>query len=136
MPGEVLIAEAQSVLMFSPVSDLKQGISGVLSVTNFKLTFITSDDSNGEVIINFILTLFNPQLHWWDTNILLQLCKYFSCDTSDIVAPLWLKKHQLFKFDFNYNSYQNWECTIICSATRYSCADQIWPVQLKVKKHI
>lgn len=49
LPGEVLIAEAQSVLMFSPVSDLKQGISGVLSVTNFKLTFITSDDSNGEV---------------------------------------------------------------------------------------
>ncbi|XP_050464297.1 myotubularin-related protein 10-B isoform X2 [Cataglyphis hispanica] len=48
LPGEVLIAEAQSVLMFSPVSDLKQGISGILSVTNFKLTFITSDDSNGE----------------------------------------------------------------------------------------
>lgn len=49
LPGEVLIAEAQSVLMFSPVGDLKQGTSGVLSVTNFKLTFITSDDSNGEV---------------------------------------------------------------------------------------
>lgn len=56
LPGEVLIAEAQSVLMFSPVSDLKQGISGILSVTNFKLTFITSDDSNGEVTtINFII---------------------------------------------------------------------------------
>lgn len=49
LPGEVLIAEAQSVLMFSPVSDLKQGISGNLSVTNFKLTFITSDDLNEEV---------------------------------------------------------------------------------------
>ncbi|XP_012531501.1 myotubularin-related protein 12 [Monomorium pharaonis] len=48
LPGEVLIAEAQNVLMFSPVSDLKQGISGILSVTNFKLTFVTSD-SNGEV---------------------------------------------------------------------------------------
>ncbi|XP_025263877.1 myotubularin-related protein 10-B isoform X2 [Camponotus floridanus] len=48
LPGEVLIAEAQSVLMFSPVSDLKQGTSGILSVTNFKLTFITSDDSNDE----------------------------------------------------------------------------------------
>ncbi|XP_011068185.1 PREDICTED: myotubularin-related protein 12 isoform X3 [Acromyrmex echinatior] len=48
LPGEVLIAEAQSVLMFLPVSDLKQGISGVLSVTNFKLTFVTSGDSNGE----------------------------------------------------------------------------------------
>jgi len=49
LPGEVLIAEAQSVLMFSPVSDLKQGISGALSVTNFKLTFVTSGDTNGEV---------------------------------------------------------------------------------------
>ncbi|XP_018352124.1 PREDICTED: myotubularin-related protein 10-B isoform X2 [Trachymyrmex septentrionalis] len=48
LPGEVLIAEAQSVLMFLPVSDLKQGISGILSVTNFKLTFVTSGDSNGE----------------------------------------------------------------------------------------
>ncbi|KAL6256583.1 hypothetical protein P5V15_012694 [Pogonomyrmex californicus] len=52
LPGEVLIAEAQSVLMFSPVSDLKQGISGVLSVTNFKLTFVTSSDSNGENVIH------------------------------------------------------------------------------------
>jgi len=52
LPGEVLIAEAQSVLMFLPVSDLKQGISGVLSVTNFKLTFVTSGDSNGEVYIH------------------------------------------------------------------------------------
>ncbi|XP_063991002.1 myotubularin-related protein 10-B [Diachasmimorpha longicaudata] len=50
LPGEVLIAEAQNVLMFSPVGDLKQGISGTLSVTNFKLTFITSDDLNGEEI--------------------------------------------------------------------------------------
>lgn len=34
--------------MFEPVSESKQGISGVLSVTNFKLTFITADD-NGDV---------------------------------------------------------------------------------------
>jgi len=54
LPGEVLIAEAQSVLMFLSVSDLKQGISGNLSVTNFKLTFITSDDPNEEVRINFV----------------------------------------------------------------------------------
>ncbi|KAH0539767.1 myotubularin-related protein 10-B [Cotesia glomerata] len=50
LPGEVVIAEAQSVLMFSPVSDLKQGISGILAVTNFKLTFITTEDSNSEDI--------------------------------------------------------------------------------------
>ncbi|KAK0083441.1 hypothetical protein PV325_008780 [Microctonus aethiopoides] len=50
LPGEVLIAEAQSVLMFSPVGDLKQGTSGVLAVTNFKLSFITSDDATTEDI--------------------------------------------------------------------------------------
>lgn len=49
LPGEILITRAQSVLMFSPVSDLKQGTSGNLSVTNFKLTFITTDDTNGDV---------------------------------------------------------------------------------------
>ncbi|KAF7417891.1 hypothetical protein HZH68_000544 [Vespula germanica] len=46
--GEVLVAKAQNVLMFLPVGDLKQGTSGILSVTNFKLSFITTDDSNGE----------------------------------------------------------------------------------------
>ncbi|XP_043488779.1 myotubularin-related protein 10-B [Polistes fuscatus] len=46
--GEALVAKAQNVLMFSPVGDLKQGTSGVLSITNFKLSFITSDDPNGE----------------------------------------------------------------------------------------
>ena len=48
LPGEILVTNAQNVLMFSPVSDLKQGTSGILSVTNFKLTFITSEDTNGE----------------------------------------------------------------------------------------
>lgn len=47
--GEVLIAKAQNVLMFAPVGDLTQGISGVLSVTNFKLSFLTTDDTNSEV---------------------------------------------------------------------------------------
>lgn len=49
--GEVLVAKAQNVLMFLPVGDLKQGTSGILSVTNFKLSFITTDDSNGEVTL-------------------------------------------------------------------------------------
>ncbi|XP_017791187.1 PREDICTED: myotubularin-related protein 10-B [Habropoda laboriosa] len=48
LPGECMVTKAQSVLMFSPVSDLKQGTSGILSVTNFKLTFITTEDTNGE----------------------------------------------------------------------------------------
>lgn len=42
--GEVVIAEAQNVLMFAPVSEQKQGKSGTLSVTNFKLSFVTTED--------------------------------------------------------------------------------------------
>ncbi|XP_076237687.1 myotubularin-related protein 10-B [Calliopsis andreniformis] len=49
--GEIFISKAQNVLMFSPVSDLKQGTSGILSVTSFKLTFITTDDTNGEDVV-------------------------------------------------------------------------------------
>lgn len=49
LPGEIFITKAENVLMFSPVSDLNQGTSGILSVTNFKLTFVTTDDTNGEV---------------------------------------------------------------------------------------
>ncbi|XP_012272966.1 myotubularin-related protein 10-B [Orussus abietinus] len=52
LPGEVQIAEAQSVLMFSPVGDLKQGTCGILSVTNFKLTFVTTGDSSGEDVMH------------------------------------------------------------------------------------
>ncbi|XP_046474345.1 myotubularin-related protein 10-B isoform X1 [Neodiprion pinetum] len=48
LAGELLIAKAQNVLMFAPVGDLTQGISGILSVTNFKLSFVTTDDTNSE----------------------------------------------------------------------------------------
>lgn len=43
--GEAVVTTAQNVLMFEPVSESKQGTSGMLSVTNFKLTFITADDN-------------------------------------------------------------------------------------------
>ncbi|OXU27288.1 hypothetical protein TSAR_008542 [Trichomalopsis sarcophagae] len=49
LPGEAVVAKAQNVLMFEPVSESKQGISGVLSVTNFKLTFITADDNGDDI---------------------------------------------------------------------------------------
>lgn len=49
LPGESFVTKAQNVLMFSPVSDLNQGTSGILSVTNFKLTFVTTDETNGDV---------------------------------------------------------------------------------------
>ncbi|CAK9826975.1 Myotubularin-related protein 10-B [Anthophora retusa] len=51
LPGECMVTKAQSVLMFSPVSDLKQGTSGILSVTNFKLTFITTEDISGDDVV-------------------------------------------------------------------------------------
>ncbi|PSN49432.1 Myotubularin-related protein 10-B [Blattella germanica] len=44
LPGEVVIAEAQNVLLFAPVSEQKQGKSGNLSVTNFKLSFVTTEE--------------------------------------------------------------------------------------------
>lgn len=43
LAGEVVVARAQNVLMFDPVSDTKKGISGILAVTNFKLTFLTAN---------------------------------------------------------------------------------------------
>ncbi|XP_058792029.1 myotubularin-related protein 10-B isoform X2 [Phymastichus coffea] len=43
--GEAIVTTAQNVLMFEPVSESKQGMSGMLSVTNFKLAFVTADDS-------------------------------------------------------------------------------------------
>uniref|UniRef100_A0A1B6FET7 Myotubularin phosphatase domain-containing protein n=1 Tax=Cuerna arida TaxID=1464854 RepID=A0A1B6FET7_9HEMI len=44
LPGEMAIAEAEHVLMFSPVSEHKQGKSGSLIVTNFKLSFVTTEE--------------------------------------------------------------------------------------------
>ncbi|XP_050421975.1 myotubularin-related protein 10-B isoform X2 [Adelges cooleyi] len=41
-PGEMIIAEAQNVLLFTPVNEQKTGQSGILFVTNFRLSFITS----------------------------------------------------------------------------------------------
>lgn len=48
--GEMIIAEAQNVLLFTPVSDCKTGQSGVLFVTNFKLSFVTSERNNPDEI--------------------------------------------------------------------------------------
>ena len=44
-----MIAEAQNVLLFAPASEQKQGKSGSLSVTNFKLTFVTAEERSREV---------------------------------------------------------------------------------------
>ncbi|XP_026462054.1 myotubularin-related protein 10-like [Ctenocephalides felis] len=47
LPGELTVAEANSVLMFAPLTDGNQGKTGLLVVTNFKVTFITSDTKDG-----------------------------------------------------------------------------------------
>ncbi|KAH9520425.1 Myotubularin- protein 10 [Bulinus truncatus] len=46
LQGERVIAGADSVLMFAPFSDCKQGISGHLFITNFKISFVTADKSS------------------------------------------------------------------------------------------
>jgi len=55
-----VIAEAQNVLLFAPVSEQKQGKSGSLSVTNFKLTFVTAEERPREVskCIELIIIVF------------------------------------------------------------------------------
>lgn len=47
--GEMIIAEAQNVLLFTPVNEQKTGQSGVLFVTNFRLSFVTSHKKYLEV---------------------------------------------------------------------------------------
>lgn len=48
MLGEAVVAEAQNVLMYAPLSE-RQGKSGILTVTNFKLSFVTTEERHREV---------------------------------------------------------------------------------------
>ncbi|XP_060569677.1 myotubularin-related protein 12-like isoform X2 [Ruditapes philippinarum] len=47
-PGESMIGEVDSVLKYLPYSDGKQGMSGKLCATNFKVSFVTADRSSYE----------------------------------------------------------------------------------------
>nr|XP_018912403.1 PREDICTED: myotubularin-related protein 10-B [Bemisia tabaci] len=53
LPGEMVVAEAHSVLLFTPVSDKKNGKLGVLVVTNFKLSFITAEEEQNTYYISY-----------------------------------------------------------------------------------
>lgn len=44
--GETIVCEAQKVLMYSPLSDRKRSVIGVLTVTTFKLSFATATEAN------------------------------------------------------------------------------------------
>ena len=48
--GERMIGEVDSVLKYLPYSDGKQGMSGKLCATNFKLSFVTADRSSYESV--------------------------------------------------------------------------------------
>ena len=41
LPGEIIVAQAKNVLRFDAMAERKSGISGVLYVTNFRVTFLT-----------------------------------------------------------------------------------------------
>lgn len=43
--GEMVVTEVDNVLKFNTFSDLRNGVSGVLFCTNFKLSFVTMDTS-------------------------------------------------------------------------------------------
>ena len=51
--GEHVIGEADSVLKFTPFSDGKQGISGKLCATNYRISFITADRSSYDLVSEF-----------------------------------------------------------------------------------
>ncbi|KAK3595189.1 hypothetical protein CHS0354_002794 [Potamilus streckersoni] len=46
LPGERVVGEIDNVLKFTPFTEGKQGISGKLFVTNFKIAFVTADRSS------------------------------------------------------------------------------------------
>lgn len=41
LPGEIIVAQAKHVLRFDAMAERKSGMSGVLYVTNFRVTFLT-----------------------------------------------------------------------------------------------
>lgn len=45
----MVVAEAENVLLFTPVKEKKTGKSGVLFVTNFRLSFVTSHEKHLKV---------------------------------------------------------------------------------------
>lgn len=45
----MIVAEAPNALMFAPASDNNLGVSGQLTVTNFKLSFVTARKRPEEV---------------------------------------------------------------------------------------
>lgn len=46
--GEALIREAHNVVMFTPMTEQNQALFGVLSVTNFKFSFIRVGSKSNE----------------------------------------------------------------------------------------
>lgn len=53
LDGEHLITEAPRVMMFSSLSDRKKGTLGILTVTTFKLSFVSGNEKENEIIEEF-----------------------------------------------------------------------------------
>uniref|UniRef100_T1IWR3 Galactose-1-phosphate uridylyltransferase n=1 Tax=Strigamia maritima TaxID=126957 RepID=T1IWR3_STRMM len=49
LPGEAIISSAEQVLKFATLSE-RQGLSGALFVTNFKISFVTADKSSFRLV--------------------------------------------------------------------------------------
>lgn len=50
----MVVAEAENVLLFTPVKEKKTGKSGVLFVTNFRLSFVTSHEKHLKVNLKYL----------------------------------------------------------------------------------
>ena len=74
----MLISEAHNVLRFMPYSEHKQGSSGTLFCTNFKVTFITANDQQHKVSVS---TLYICVTHY-----LIFKFQRYCCDFSVLIG--------------------------------------------------
>ncbi|XP_014219642.1 myotubularin-related protein 10 [Copidosoma floridanum] len=49
LPGEAVVTKVENVLMYEPIGESKQDISGMLLITNFKLSFVTIEDNIDDI---------------------------------------------------------------------------------------
>ena len=60
LPGEIVVARAENVLRFGAMTESKSGIAGVLYVTNFRVTFLTTSSSSKKALSSVFQS--NPDL--------------------------------------------------------------------------
>ena len=60
LPGEIVVTRAQKVLRYGAMSESKSGTAGVLYVTNFRVTFLTTSSSSERALSSVFQS--NPDL--------------------------------------------------------------------------